>query len=1353
MPGYWDAILEVSSKRLTDIENKKTIEDSFCKLNNALKELGRFQDSDDAVKNPVTAALDNLITLGSSNDTVSSSKHGGQTLHQVTGLNDSDQAIVSSVESLILSGQQEKAVEAFLKVAIPSLRWRSKACGSDSIADEYPDGLDSRSTQAQLLHWSAKQLSHLHRDVSLVFMHQQFVKTAIEKVQKNKAVIRTRAEWWRLNMNIEDMPLSFRHASAVFFLSPSSEAGWSAITRALWHGMALEKDAVMKFDSNSGSQWNPTSFERHSVDLQQMHPQIIDKALRLAGLILQPSQDDTSSVVQSSQEAAQKAEQAHIVTMALSKMQVELMDMCSSMAPATFLQLMGQRLLYHATLQLPVLASLPDEVHESVLQALYTRPFVHAIRSAFHAVCENPEHVDPTPFAARAVDDVGKKWRALGPSVGGPSMPEIPTGGVDDMEGGSRNGLKTILNILKGICRDVQDFEQGLNAILEKDPGLVPDSILNPALWQLRAQSIKSSIRRELDAALRSQQSSMGAILLSFMTQSVREMLKGYRGMAAQEHVRNDIWPPSDIPTSSKDGFNDEKPQYIDGISHHVLTFLVGSVYRLPAYPASIQALLAVAILESLSLLLDRLASAAAPAFGLPGNPNQAAQTLLLYHGSALCVRRRLLAFRAALDLPLRDEYYEAMIRGYSNTLLQAEDLVTTLSQQVIQVYASVCNLLIWSPVDRMAWSSFRLPLKRQASMSAAPRAWRCMMAHLVHLLSQLSSSGFCSWVLSNVLQESLSAAAVRYLHLAPSSQLLPQYISDVLHITCTTFMLTRRIDIPSLQSAQATATTTSILQHADMPIHTLTATPSVGMPYVEVPSGVVALLSDTCKLLCTHAALLACSIITLGSKLASHVHPIRDVDSIPTLLPSIAPRTSGGALSLRMIGRSARVSRNTASMLYAMASQGIQEGGSNLADDPLGMNAHLRHDSVNRDAEEHVPTAMDSGEAGPSAMDSGEAGPSAVDAVEAGPSARDAEPPPVEEEGGQQALKCHQSNTKVRRDSEMPSSSPSKSPEGQLLAEAVEEEVEGRHESTTMMEGEVEVPNLNSILPVKEPKADLIGPPGKSHKGDHESGSSHHVEASTADEDQGAQPSKLHDLGSGASGQTLHRLSVTGPNGEGKHVVSRLSIDGKPPLGSKNRAPPLKAATHKVLLPALPQSTSYMSVGSGDGMSTIDEEAHEPYQLSGFPQSSTASEAPSVRSWDHDIAGSGFPSRSQSKNTSPWFWMPPSICPDLTAKAENILTRDQHEAGFAPFQHMDLGSGDFYGAYEPGLPPELGQVWTNMLAVLASHASRQAAVAALKLRHELLPLVPGLPYSDEQLAQRSEALPLAERYLQAGSS
>ena len=163
------------------------------------------------------------------------------------------------------------------------------------------------------------------------------------------------------------------------------------------------------------------------------------------------------------------------------------------------------------------------------------------------------------------------------------------------------------------------------------------------------------------------------------------------------------------------------------------------------------QVLLAVAILECLSLLLDRLGAACAPAQALPGPPSQAPRLLLLYHGAACCVRRRLLSFRPALEATLKDEYFEAMIKGYANTLLQAEDLVSRLAQQLVVMHATAANTLVWAPVDRADWGSYRRPLKRAAAASPAPRVWRCCLARLVHSLAQISPPAFCSWVIAQV--------------------------------------------------------------------------------------------------------------------------------------------------------------------------------------------------------------------------------------------------------------------------------------------------------------------------------------------------------------------------------------------------------------------------------------------------------------------------------------------------------------------------------------------------------------------------------------------------------------------------
>ena len=86
-------------------------------------------------------------------------------------------------------------------------------------------------------------------------------------------------------------------------------------------------------------------------------------------------------------------------------------------------------------------------------------------RQAFATVCENPEQVDPTPFNAKAVDEVGKRWRTLGPTSRASDRGSVIEDGVT---GSGKNGLKTILNILKSICKDVHDFEHGLATILDQ---------------------------------------------------------------------------------------------------------------------------------------------------------------------------------------------------------------------------------------------------------------------------------------------------------------------------------------------------------------------------------------------------------------------------------------------------------------------------------------------------------------------------------------------------------------------------------------------------------------------------------------------------------------------------------------------------------------------------------------------------------------------------------------------------------------------------------------------------------------------------------------------------------------------
>lgn len=50
----------------------------------------------------------------------------------------------------------------------------------------------------------------------------------------------------------------------------------------------------------------------------------------------------------------------------------------------------------------------------------------------------------------------------------------------------------------------------------------------------------------------------------------------------------------------------------------------------------------------------------------------------------------------------------------------------------------------------------------------------------------------------AQVLQEGLAAASLRYEQLAPSPQLLPHFVADVLHLTCTAYMFTLQRSLPT---------------------------------------------------------------------------------------------------------------------------------------------------------------------------------------------------------------------------------------------------------------------------------------------------------------------------------------------------------------------------------------------------------------------------------------------------------------------------------------------------------------------------------------------------------------------------
>ena len=115
------------------------------------------------------------------------------------------------------------------------------------------------------------------------------------------------------------------------------------------------------------------------------------------------------------------------------------------------------------------------------------------------------------------------------------------------------------------------------------------------------------------------------------------------------------------------------------------------------------------------------------------------------------------------------------------------------------------------------------------------------------------------------------------------------------------------------------------------------------------------------------------------------------------------------------------------------------------------------------------------------------------------------------------------------------------------------------------------------------------------------------------------------------------------------------------------------------------------------------------------------------------EAGGVGGPAKAEAA----WMWLPDSIQRGLREVSAALLPAEQLIQGFNPLVHMDVSSSASAVSGE----------WTTLMAGLAAAATPRAALAALRLRHELHALVPGLPYSDDDLAQRATISGLAARH------
>ncbi|KAG2493926.1 hypothetical protein HYH03_007858 [Edaphochlamys debaryana] len=236
-----------------------------------------------------------------------------------------------------------------------------------------------------------------------------------------------------------------------------------------------------------------------------------------------------------------------------------------------------------------------------------------------------------------------------------------------------------------------------------------------------------------------------------------------------------------------------DAPEYVDVVSQRVLDFVAWLLGAVDQYPETVQALLAGATLECLSLLMDRLGAACTTLHDAPRSP---LPLLFLFHSAAACVRRRLESFRRGLDVLVHDEQYLALVQQHGECLVQADELVSSLHRHIVMAYKDAVHHVVFSAVDRTDWCTWRPEVMRGKAAGPAVRVWHSMMVRMVHTAARYASMHAAEWITGQVLQESLACLAQRYLLLCPSLQMLPEFVADSVHAVASVFLLCQPIPI-----------------------------------------------------------------------------------------------------------------------------------------------------------------------------------------------------------------------------------------------------------------------------------------------------------------------------------------------------------------------------------------------------------------------------------------------------------------------------------------------------------------------------------------------------------------------------
>ncbi|MEW5312515.1 MAG: hypothetical protein WDW38_004145 [Sanguina aurantia] len=416
-------------------------------------------------------------------------------LHSV---NPAGSELVRQLHSLMSAKQYAAALAILLKPHLLTARLKRQGTAEllTNDADVNPEitpfaesDMMLKAVGIQLQVWANRELTALHLDARLESIHEKLLDHAF-----NRPPARGTSTWWRLlvpavtlelhpdglhQLHIASIEETHTMAAALFHLASGSRAAWSALARVFWHGLACPSvltDAGFSVSSHhTQKRWSPLSFSRRFQTLESQAQGILSSLQEAV-----PSNPDHDT---------RRMQGTHHL--------LELAENSRALLPRTFLQMVGQKVLFHATQQLPVLSSLPEDLPEAVLQALFTQPFAEAVEMAVQTVSD--PSVDAAAFVdAKPTANSVRKYVSLQasrqtsanqhhagstsinsttsqPSEGNTSQPRYSSSAVppvhadhhaataDVVAGNAKTAFTSILNVFK----DVQGFQSGMLFIFE----------------------------------------------------------------------------------------------------------------------------------------------------------------------------------------------------------------------------------------------------------------------------------------------------------------------------------------------------------------------------------------------------------------------------------------------------------------------------------------------------------------------------------------------------------------------------------------------------------------------------------------------------------------------------------------------------------------------------------------------------------------------------------------------------------------------------------------------------------------------------------------------------------------------